>query len=99
MTMQPFPQLPSGFFWGKLDEKQREQCLEDVADQLADRVEIYMDTIMDAVGLTKALPAERLNRYITKTPQEWEEQSATFPQDYAEDMADFQKLAGKSEQA
>jgi hypothetical protein len=94
--MQPFPQMPSGFFWGKLDNKQREQCLEECADELADRVEIYMDTIMDAVGLAHALPAERLNRYVTKTPEEWEEQAATFPRDYEEDMEDFRKLSEKS---
>ncbi len=91
--MQPFPQLPSGFFWGKLDDKQRVQALEEYAAEMQERVEIYMDTVMDAVGLTKAPPAERLNRYMTKTPQEWEEQSATFPRDYAEDMADFKKLS------
>ena len=96
MTMQqPFPQMPSGFFWGKLDDKQREQCLDEVAEELADRVAIYMDTIMEAVGMPLAPPAERLNRYINKLPEEWEEQAATFPRDYAEDMADFKKLAEK----
>ena len=53
----------------------------DRGDELADRVEVYMDTIMEAVGMPLAAPAERLNRYINKTPEEWEEQAATFPRD------------------
>ncbi len=82
-----------GLWFGLLDTKQRAGALMQIADFGADLFETMMKAAYDALGFTRAGPAERLHFYETqKTSDMWLEQQAKYPKDYEQDWNDWKKL-------
>lgn len=84
--------LTLGWCFAQLDESHRKDAL----NNLAEWGDWYFNTLlkagMDALGFVRPEPAFRLGYYKIKTPQEWAEQRAKFPDDFTEEQDDFDKL-------
>ncbi len=86
-----------GYFYGRLalidpTGGMIKEALNQIADRTWEMIETMMQTAYDSLGLQCGGPQERLAFYDTKPPAAWGEQRAKYPKDYAEDLADYERL-------
>lgn len=95
MTMQqPVPQ-DFGPIWGALTQKQREQVLDDAADEVAEMFETMYRTLVEQAGFARPRPPVRLQMYRMREPVRWTLLRALDPREYVKQMRDWQQLEEK----
>lgn len=81
-----------GVIWGDLPQAAREQVLEEVAAEAAERFKIYCDELEAALAGRPGTPEERLAGYRSIPPENWAELQSGYPDDHAKMLADWRKL-------
>ena len=77
-----------GMFYASLTQPQKEEVLQQVADEISARFTLYMDTAVEASGLKEARGVDRLTAYRDRAPDVWALMQAEFPREYERQMKD-----------
>lgn len=85
-------QSSAAFWFALCSDEGKRSVLKEVGVILAERYHVYRQQLKDAVGLANKPPAERLADYQGRSGQVWRLLSAVWPNTYAAQTEDWQKL-------
>lgn len=83
------------YFMALLFERDRKLAIDavkEIGERLAEDFITGLKALEKSSGFVRPGPVERLTWYRQKPPELWDEQRAKFPNDWAEDWEDWQKL-------
>ena len=89
--------LSSFFYWSQLDQAGKEAVIKEVAAEIGERFDLYLETLLEQGGYRKPPPAVRLQMYTARPPVVWEELRLKFPRLYRKDQLDWRELIEKAE--
>ena len=82
----------SAIFFGLLTQTQKEEVVQDAAEEAAARFMGYMDALRQSVGLPQLTGQERLEAFRQRQPEIWSHMQQAFPLEYEKQLVDWRRL-------